>query len=243
MTENPLATAISQVLNPLVKLSSKLPAPLAYGLAVLLTISVLALLSVNLSNKLLLFFALIILSTLVIFVYWDSRRRFGVQQISGPLHERQFRDDRLSRIARELIEMHQRQNTDLLPTNRLLEVLLDLFNRKTFREPFKQCVNQNWSDRVRVCYQTLEVLHSYERNVRERGTAAQKALYTDLVYTVDAYSMEMQSRLLKEQHFDSTPDGALAIPDGIHDPCETRRKQILEVIAQLKANPVRRSDA
>lgn len=74
---NPISVALHKVFGPLVELSSKLPAPLAYGAATVICISVIALLGAKLPENVTWLIGIIIIACLVAFVFvdWDTRRQ------------------------------------------------------------------------------------------------------------------------------------------------------------------------
>ena len=84
MDEKTEKSGLTGVLNAILGLSAKLPAPLAYGLGVSVTIVVLAVLQAQgVSNNLILLLAVVILSALVAFVYLDAKQR----QQAKPIYE------------------------------------------------------------------------------------------------------------------------------------------------------------
>jgi len=73
---NPVNIALREVFGPLVKQSSKLPAPLAYGTATVTAIVVIVLLGAVIPHNLIWLIGIIILVCLIAFVFidWDTRR-------------------------------------------------------------------------------------------------------------------------------------------------------------------------
>lgn len=73
---NPVNIALREVFGPLVKQSSKLPAPLAYGTAAVTAILIIVLLGAVIPHNLIWLVGIIILVCLLAFVFidWDTRR-------------------------------------------------------------------------------------------------------------------------------------------------------------------------
>jgi hypothetical protein len=88
---NPIVAALREVFGPLVQQTAKLPAPLAYGSAIVSAILVVALLGVMIPNNLVWLLAVVVLASLVAFVFtdWDARRRRQQEAVtnSGPSSE------------------------------------------------------------------------------------------------------------------------------------------------------------
>jgi hypothetical protein len=96
----------------------------------------------------------------------------------------------------------------------------------TFKTPFEICPTRDWGERIRIGYQTLEVLSAYEKNVREKGTASQKSGYTRLVFDVRAYCYDTQQLLQRNREFDDLVEDERKQLKG-------RREQAWEAITEL----------
>jgi hypothetical protein len=120
----------------------------------------------------------------------------------GPLRNRRFFDETINRIVSDLERKHRASGSDLLRPREPLEALGILFDRETFRhESLLHCTYQNWTDRLHVAYQTLEILQAYQINMQARGTPKQKSLYPQLIDAVYHYCMTM-ARVLFETPVD-----------------------------------------
>lgn len=83
MDEKTEKSGLTGVLNAILGLSAKLPAPLAYGLGVSVTIVVLAVLQAQgVSNNLIVLLAIVVLAALVAFVYLDTKKREQAKPIN-----------------------------------------------------------------------------------------------------------------------------------------------------------------
>jgi len=80
---NPLAVALRLVFSPLVKITSKLPAPLAYGAAIILAVLVTVLLGAIIPENLIWPLVIIVLACLAAFLFVDWGARHPVNEPSG----------------------------------------------------------------------------------------------------------------------------------------------------------------
>jgi len=123
------------------------------------------------------------------------------QEKIGPLGNKIFSDDTISRVVDELEHEHEVQKSNFIRPSYLIKALDVLFDRKTFRhESLLECTLQNWQDRLHAAYQTLVVLQCYQSNMRDYGTAEQYRLYKQLLNAVDNYCMTMATHLFKGEY-------------------------------------------
>src|SRR5438552_2608716 len=127
----------------------------------------------------------------------EFRNALRKHMLVGLFGAGEFSDKDVIDVVRRLQILHEDHGTEFLPWSELRGELDLLFNRKTFRfEALRGCPEQRWGDRLDSAYQTLKVLQSYVRNVRD--TAADSyPLYRDLVMEVDKYCMQMGALLFE----------------------------------------------
>lgn len=88
MDEKTDKLGLTGVLNAILRLSARLPPPLAYGLGVCVTIVVLVVLKIqDVPNNLVYLLAAVILSALVAFVYLDAKQRAHAKPIEDVVSE------------------------------------------------------------------------------------------------------------------------------------------------------------
>jgi hypothetical protein len=184
------------------------------------------------------------------------RMHLGV--MTGPFGADEFTDKDVNNVVRRLRSLHENQGREFLAQRELLPELDSLFDCKTFRfEALRRCPEQRWADRLDSAYQTLKVLQSYMRNIRDT-LPAKYPIYRDLVMAVDKYCMQMgallfesgvdyneiedhigkstfKAHLPKEIRFPVGPDKQPEIPDAINNMIEPHRLRAVEMIDQLVA--------
>ena len=177
---------------------------------------------------------------------------------AGPFGADAFTDKEVNDVVRRLRRLHENQGGEFLAQRELLPELDSLFDRKTFRfEALRRCPEQRWADRLDSAYQTLKVLQSYMRNIRNT-IPARYTIYRELVMAVDKYCMQMgallfepgvdyneiedhigkstfKAHLPKEIRFPVGPDKQPEIPDAINDMIEPHRLRAVELMDQLGA--------
>ena len=115
-----------------------------------------------------------------------------------------------------------------------------LFERKTFQEPFQDCADQRWLDR----YAGARSAHDEMERQRPRIAAAlppgAQLAYDRLSAAVDSYAMAIGGQLLQQQEFGRDHEGRLTDRDGRLAVCERRRKAIQAAYIRLSdpASPV-----
>jgi hypothetical protein len=108
-----------------------------------------------------------------------------------------------------------------------------LFQRKTFREPVDECMDQSWFQRYDGAIATREALRARaDLVVAESGETAAE-MFCDLIAQVDGYAMDMRALLFKPETFGLTDAGRRDIPIGIRTALERRRAAIHGLAAQL----------
>src|SRR5512133_2844446 len=85
LDQNPIIAALQSVYLPLIKFTSKLPAPLAYGSAVLIAFLVTTALGVVIPDNLILLLGAIVFACLAAFVFLDWNARHPLPAHSEPL--------------------------------------------------------------------------------------------------------------------------------------------------------------
>jgi hypothetical protein len=119
-----------------------------------------------------------------------------------------------------------------------------MFQRKTFREPMEECVDQSWLDRYYAARQTLDRLQSARSSVDARWQTFQVALLQQLISEVDGYVREMRRFLISEAAFErSRDDGRLDLarqvphvpptPPGDAQWAAKRTESIRQLVTQL----------
>jgi hypothetical protein len=176
----------------------------------------------------------------------------------GPFGIDEFTDKDVNDVVRRLRRLHEKQGGEMLAERELLPELDSLFDRKTFRfEALRRCPEQRWADRLDSAYQTLKVLQSYMRSIRNT-IPAKYPIYRDLVMAVDKYCMQMgallfepgvdyneiedhigkstfKAHLRKEIRFPVGLNKQPEIPDAINDMIEPHRLRAVELMDQLIA--------
>lgn len=181
--DNPVTVALREVFGPLVRQTAKLPAPLAYGAALVLALLVSILLGATIGNELAWLLVIVILASLGAFVFadWDTRRRAadltnlnasatGERAIYPTalqnVHFERKIGDQIGELGK-LHERYDRKRGEIIPLAHLLSALRPLFNRKTFDEPIPECVDENWQDRLCAVVQVEYILDVYWAFVKE----------------------------------------------------------------------------
>lgn len=276
---NPIVAALREVLGPLVQQTAKLPAPLAYGSAIVLAILVTALLGVVIPNNLVWLLAVVILASLVAFVFtdWDARRRQQQEGVAGlessvedehtpyppPLADVRF-ERKIEDQLGQLNELHAKNNQEP-GLAELLSALRALFNRKTFDEPFPECKDENWQDRLCAVVQIEYILNKYWGFAKAAASYAedeQKLLaYEGMQKELRRYSQDMtglfhpppQVADLEEQFLAGNLEGMRTelrergihpksrIPKTVLEACEMHRKNILRRVQGWPVFPTRES--
>jgi hypothetical protein len=250
--QDPLTTALQGIFGPVLDVTKRLPAPLAYGLAIAVLIVVLAVLSKAagaLGGPLIWLLGIVVFLVLAAYVFtlWNSRSNAGESKTAL------FSDVRVNEVFQNLSALAA---LDRITRDSLLTELRALFDRKTFTEPLRRCPNQVWTDRLDSCYQTVRVLLQFERKVKAIAPDL-AARYIELRTEVDRYGMQMgaclfspeveyskiedhigkesfKKHLPAEKKFKKLPNGDPDIPDVIADAIEEHRLRCVELKDSLK---------
>jgi len=247
-----LLTALRGIFGPILDVTKRLPAPLAYGLAIAVLIVVLAVLSRAagaLGRPLIWLLGIVVFLVLAAYVFTERNNRSA----AGASKTALFSDTRVNEVAQNLSALAA---LDRITRDSLLTELRALFDRKTFTEPLRQCPTQVWTDRLDSCYQTLRVLLQFERKVKSVAPDL-AAQYIELRAEVDRYGMQMgaclfspaveyseieahigkesfKKHLPAEKRFKRLPNGNPDIPDVIADAIEEHRLRCVKLKDSLK---------
>ncbi|QND24493.1 hypothetical protein HB774_34445 (plasmid) [Rhizobium leguminosarum bv. viciae] len=108
-----------------------------------------------------------------------------------------------------------------------------LFERKTFQEPFHDCADQRWLDRyagARIARDAMEKQRSLITTALPTGA---RLAYDHLSAAVDSYGMAIAGQLLEERKFGTDHQGRLIDVDGRLAVCERRREAIRAAYLRL----------
>ncbi len=108
-----------------------------------------------------------------------------------------------------------------------------LFERKTFQEPFYDCADQRWLDRyagARIVRDAMEKQRGHVATVLPPGA---RLAYDHLSSAVSSYGMAIAGQLLEEHKFGTDHQGRLIDADGRLAVCERRREAIRAAYLRL----------
>lgn len=91
----------------------------------------------------------------------------------------------------------------------IIQNFAELFQRKTFDEPLKECTHQTWGDRYTGARETHKTLSGNKALVARVCEPSQLELYNRLVSIVDGYAGMLKGFLLEERRFSFAADGAV----------------------------------
>ena len=126
-----------------------------------------------------------------------------------------------------------------------VEQMIDGFgahlDAKTFRQPLKKCLNEDWLARYSRVKRTLDELNAARTKAEKRLSPEQQSNYGKLISTMDEYLRHLrqliQNRRFKivDQEVDfAQPQDGLDSAEWISDGCEEQQKMIKELTEQLK---------
>ena len=101
-----------------------------------------------------------------------------------------------------------------------------LFERKSFREPFHDCADQRWLDRYAAARRARTEMESRKESLRAVLTRGTQMAYDGLSSKVDSFAMAIGGMLLEERRFERDTHGRLEDSSGALNACEERRKDI-----------------
>ncbi len=130
-------------------------------------------------------------------------------------------------FAAEILAIPAASVTDLVPEFQAL------FERKTFEEPFQDCVDQKWLARFAGAMKARVALENHKHCVRLASPPGQTRAYESLSSAVDGYAMAIGGLLLSEHSFRRAEDGKLRDENGVLAACDARRKAIVASYARL----------
>lgn len=173
------------ILNKILGLSAKLPAPLAYGGLVVVAIVGFAVLQRReIPGEVIVLLAIVYLSALVAFVYSDARQRKQLKL--GPVDFQETGDQQIDGVLGELRDLHALYSK-ILPSSDLLPALRKLFARNTFEVTIEKCTSQDWITRLRVACLTERILLAYSPSVSEKWSNEHRAFYDHLLGQMGRY--------------------------------------------------------
>ena len=109
-----------------------------------------------------------------------------------------------------------------------------LFERKTFQEPFSDCADQRWLDRYAGARIARDEMERHKDGIRAALPPGAQLAYDRLSAAVDSYAMAIGGQLITEREFGSDHDGRLADTDGRLAVCERRRTAIRAAYMRLR---------
>jgi hypothetical protein len=125
---------------------------------------------------------------------------------------------------------------DLLPRTLPIEVFPELdhlFRRKTFEEPLRECVSQNWLGRYDGARETWAALKARQPAIEAACSRFAVDVYRALIAAVDSYAQSM-SVLVGRGRFPVSVEGLLEIdPPGLALAAERVRDQVLTLVTYL----------
>jgi hypothetical protein len=101
-----------------------------------------------------------------------------------------------------------------------------LFERKTFQEPFQDCADQRWLDRYAGARSARDEMERQRPRIAAALPPGAQLAYDRLSAAVDSYAMAIGGQLLQQQEFGRDHEGRLTDLDGRLTVCERRRKAI-----------------
>lgn len=108
-----------------------------------------------------------------------------------------------------------------------------LFERKTFQEPFEDCADQRWLDRYAGARIARDEMQRNRARMETGLPPGAQLAYDRLSRAVDSYAMAIGGLLIEERAFGRDADGRLTDADGRLAVCERRRKDILDAYLRL----------
>jgi hypothetical protein len=99
--------------------------------------------------------------------------------------------------------------------------------RKTFEEPFPECTNRRWDDRLRRTVRTHELLSRPESSRLLAGASAVADAYEALIRGLDRYDMHIGALLLRPVSFqDLSPEDQARL--------EQARQRVVDAVLELR---------
>src|SRR5262245_19161829 len=114
----------------------------------------------------------------------------------------------------------------VLPLAKAVPNLRSLFQRKTFVEPFQQCVGQDWLERYEDATVTLDRLRQHAALVSAACAPYEQGLFEMLLSDLDVYATAIRGLLVTTKEFRLGREGELEMDSGTQISCEDRRLAI-----------------
>jgi len=109
-----------------------------------------------------------------------------------------------------------------------------LFERKTFQEPFSDCADQRWLDRYAGARIARDAMEKQRSRIATALPPGAQLAYDRLSAAVDSYAMAIAGQLLQEHRFGANQEGCLTDVDGRLAVCERRREAITAAYNRLR---------
>lgn len=109
-----------------------------------------------------------------------------------------------------------------------------LFERKTFQEPFNDCADQRWLDRYAGARIARDEMERHKDGIRAALPPGAQLAYDRLSAAVDSYAMAIGGQLITEREFGRDHDGRLGDKEGRLAVCERRRREIRAAYMRLR---------
>ncbi|CAH2403126.1 toll/interleukin-1 receptor domain-containing protein [Mesorhizobium escarrei] len=109
-----------------------------------------------------------------------------------------------------------------------------LFERKTFQEPFHDCADQRWLDRYAGACIARDAMEKQRSRIATALPPGAQLAYDRLSAAVDSYAMAIAGQLLEEHRFGTDHQGRLNDVDGRLAVCERRREAIRAAYMRLR---------
>lgn len=144
-----------------------------------------------------------------------------------------------ARLRGRMNELKPERLSDVVPR------FAELFQRKTFNEPLKECTDQTWADRYAGARETKKVLEQWKEEVSRVCDPRQRELFNSLLGAVDGYAGLLKKHLLIERQFYTITEPAQVdftrtakgtpyrAGEPILSTAESRVKQIKDLVRQL----------
>jgi hypothetical protein len=109
-----------------------------------------------------------------------------------------------------------------------------LFERKTFQEPFHDCADQRWLDRYAGARIARDAMERQRSRIATALPPGAQLAYDRLSAAVDSFAMTIAGQVLEERRFGTDHQGRLNDVDGRLAVCERRREAIRAAYNRLR---------
>lgn len=117
----------------------------------------------------------------------------------------------------------------------IVDRFAQLFERKTFQEPFPDCADQRWLDRYAGARIARDQMERHKPRVAVALPPGAQLAYERLSAGVDSYAMAIAGQLLDEREFGRDDQGRMKDVEGRLAVCEQRRREIQAAYMRLRA--------